>query len=155
MIEEHKEFNINNLLSFRASLTQDEMQKEMQNLEKFINDNNITIVGSKINTTYSVTQGIVPTMDIEMLIPIDKEFQETEKYKFKPELKLINALKSVHKGNPQGFNDTVIEIQKYIQDNKLMSITSLYIVNVFEVKNQEDMDKFHAELYISINPNIL
>lgn len=150
MIEEHKELNINNLLSFRASLTQD----EMQNLEKFINDNNLTIVGPNVSTTYSVTQGIVPTMDIEILIPIDKEFQETESYKFKSELKLINALKSVHKGNPQGFNHTVIEIQKYIQDKKLISITSLYIVNIFEVKNPEDMDNFHAELYISINPNI-
>ena len=154
MIEERKEFNVNNLLSLRASLTQDEMQKEMQNLEKFIKDNNLTIVGPKISTTYSVTQGIVPTIDIEILIPIDKDFEETELYKFKPELKLINALKSVHKGNPQGFNDTVIEIQKYIQDNKLMSITSLYIVNVYEVKSPEDMDNFHAELYISINPNI-
>ena len=154
MIEEHKEFNVNNLLSFRASLTQDEMQKEMQNLEKFINDNNLTVVGSKINTTYSVTQGIVPTMDIEMLIPIDKEFQETEEYKFKFELKLINALKSVHKGNPQGFNDTVMEIQKYTQDKKLMPITSLYTVNIHEVKRPDDMDKFHAELYVSINPNI-
>ena len=89
-----------------------------------------------------------------MLIPIDKEFQETEKYKFKPELKLINALKSVHKGNPQGFNDTVMEIQKYIQDKKLMPITSLYTVNIHEVKRPDDMDKFHAELYVSINPNI-
>lgn len=155
MIQERNEFNINNLLSFRASLTQAEMETEMQNLEKFVNDNNLTIVGPKISTTYSVTQGIVPTMDIEILVPIDKYFQETESYKFKSELKLVNALKSVHKGNPQGFNDTVIEIQKYIQDNKLMSITSLYVVNVFEVKNSEDMDKFHAELYVSINPNIL
>jgi len=70
MIEEHQEFHANNLLSFRASLTQAEMQKEMQNLEKFINDNNLTIVGPKISTTYSVSQGIVPTMDLEILVPI-------------------------------------------------------------------------------------
>ena len=155
MIEEHKEFIVNNLLSFRASLTQDEMQKEMQNLEKFINDNNLTIVGPKISTTYSVTQGIVPTMDIEILIPIDKYFQETESYKFKSEIKLINALKSVHKGNSEGLNNTFIEIQKYIQSNKLMAITSLYTVNICEVKNPADMDKFHVELYVSINPNVL
>ena len=155
MIEEHKEFNVNNLLSFRSSLTQDEIQNEMQNVEKFINDNNLTIVGPKISTTYSVTQGIVPTMDIEILIPIDTDFLETESYKFKPELKLINALKSVHKGNPQGFNHTVMELQKYIQDKKLITITSLYTVNISEVKNQDDIDKFHAELYVSVNPNIL
>ena len=96
MIEEHQEFHANNLLSFRASLTQAEMQKEMQNLEKFITDNNLTILGPKISTTYSVTQGMVPTMDLEILIPIDKQFQETEEYKFKSELTPNIVLKPIY-----------------------------------------------------------
>jgi len=103
MIEEHQEFHANNLLSFRASLTQAEMQKEMQNLEKFINDNNLTIVGPKISTTYSVSQGIVPTMDLEILVPI----------------------------------------------------SSLYWVNVYEVKSPNNMDNFHAELHVPINANTI
>lgn len=155
MIEEHNELNVINLLSFRATLTQAEIQGKMKNAEKFINDNHLTIVGPKISTTYSVTQGIVPTMDLEILIPIDNAFKETVEYKFKSEFKLINALKSVHKGNPSGFNNTVMELQKYIKDKNLMPITSLYTVNVHEVNDSEDTDKFHTELYVSINPNIL
>lgn len=93
-------------------------------------------------------------MDLEILVPIDKQFQETKEYKFKSELKLVNALKSVHKGNLQGFNDTVMEIQKCIEDKKAIPITSLYTVNIHEVKSPEDIDKFHAEFYIAINPNV-
>lgn len=155
MIEEHKELNFNNLLSFRAVLTQSEIQQEMDAIDKFINNSNLATLGPKISTTYSVTQGIVPTMDIGILIPVDKEFQENEKYKFKSKLRLVNALKSVYKGNPQGFNNTIMEVQNYIKDKNLMPITLFYTVNLHEFKSSDDIDKFHAELYISINPNII
>ena len=115
MIEECKGFSINNLLRFRASITQAEMQKELKELEKFIKDNNITIVGPKISTTYSISQGASAKMDLELLIPIDKEFKETDKYKFKPKFMIVNALKSIHKGNPQGFNNTAMEMKKYLK----------------------------------------
>lgn len=44
----------------------------MNSIESFIKDNNLTVVGPKISTTYSVTQSMTPTMDIEILIPVDK-----------------------------------------------------------------------------------
>lgn len=151
MIKENQELHYKNLLSFRGKFTEKDMQKKIKKLDKFINDNNLTITGPKISTTYSLTQS---TVDLEILIPVDKEFKETDQFKFKPELKLINALKSTHKGNPQGFNNTVIEMEKYIQDKKLMPITSLYSVNVTEVTCVEDIDKFHTDIFIAINPNI-
>ena len=154
MIEENQELRIKNLLSFRDTIAQSEMQSTITAIEKFITEKSLKAVGPKITTTYSISQAMTPTMDLEILIPINRSFESTEKYKFKPELKITNALKSVHKENPQEFNNSVMEIQKYIQDNKLMPITSLYTVTINEVKNSNDMDKFHAELFISINPNI-
>ena len=77
MIETCQELHLNNLLSFRKTLTQTEVQKEMNDIDSFIKENGLTIVGPKISTTYSITQAIVPTMDIEILIPVDKEFNET------------------------------------------------------------------------------
>ena len=72
MIETGQEIYLTNLLSFRKQLTQTEVQKEMNSIESFIKDNNLTVVGPKISTTYSVTQSMTPTMDIEILIPVDK-----------------------------------------------------------------------------------
>ena len=44
---------------------------------------------------------------------------------------------------------------KYIEDNKLMPISSLYTINIKEAKTKEEMENFHADAYISISPNIL
>lgn len=55
----------------------------MKNIEKFIDGNNLSVVGPKISTTYSIKQSMNPVMDIEILIPIDNSFNETDNYKLK------------------------------------------------------------------------
>lgn len=155
LIEEHVELYYKNLISFRKTITQNELQNEMEDLNSFINQNNLTIVGPKISTTYSINQTMNPTMDIEILIPIDKSFKDNEKFKFKPELKLVNAIKYVYKGNPKNLNNSIVQIQNYIEAKNLIPITSLYTINMFEAKNLQDMNKFSVELYLGINPNIL
>lgn len=155
MIETGQELYLTNLLSFRKQLTQTEVQKEMNSIESFIKENNLKVVGPKISTTYSVTQSMTPTMDIEILIPVDKEFNGTDMYKLKKEFKLINCLKVSHKGNPATFQNAIINIQRHIQDNKLLPISSLYTVTIKETKTQDEMEYFQADAYVSISPNIL
>ena len=155
MIESGQELYLNNLLSFRKQLTQAEMQKEMNDIESFIKENGLTVVGPKISTTYSVTQAMMPTMDIEILIPVDKKITETDMYKLKKEFKLTNCLKTSHKGNPMTFQNTIMELQKYIEENKLIPISTLYTVTIKDAKTQEELDNFHSDAYISISPNVL
>ena len=76
-------------------------------------------------------------------------------YKFKKEIKLVNCLKISHKGNPMIFQNSVMSMQKYIEENKLMPISTLYTVNIKEVKTQEEIDNYEADAYISISPNII
>lgn len=155
LLEEHIELYYKNLISFRKTVTQVELQNEMKNLNDFIHQNNLTIVGPKISTTYSINETMNPTMDIEILIPVDKEFIDTNIYKFKKELKLANCLKASHKGNPTIFQNMIINVQKYIEENKLVPISTLYIVNINEAKTQEEIDSYQADAYISISPNII
>lgn len=155
MIQTGQELNYKNLLSFRKLMTQDEMKKEMKYLENFLKENELKIVGPKISTTFSVNQAIVPTMDIEILIPIDGSFTETEKYKLKDIFKLTNAIKVTHKGNPQGLQQNVLLIQKYIQEKKLTPIAGLYTVNINEVTIPDEFENYEAHLYLSISPNII
>ena len=155
MIETGQELYLNNLLSFRKQLTQAEVQKEIADIESFIKENGLTIVGPKISTTYSVTQAMTPTIDIEILIPVDKKITETDRYKLKKEFKLTNCLKTSHKGNPMTFQNTIMELQKYIEENKLIPISTLYTVTIKDAKTQEELDNFHSDAYISISPNVL
>lgn len=155
MIETAQELYLNNLLSFRKTLTQNEVQKEMNNIDSFIKEKGLTIVGPKISTTYSVTQAMIPTMDIEILIPVDKEFDETDMYKLKKEFKLTNCLKVKHCGNPQGIQQNILLMQQYIKEKALIPISSLYTVNINEIKTQDELDKYEADIYLSISSNII
>lgn len=98
----------------------------MNYIDNFIKENGLKVVGPKLSTTFSVTQAMVPSMDIEILIPLDNQFNDTDKYKCKNEFKLTNCLQISHKGNPMTFQNTIMKIQKYIEDNKLMPINSLH-----------------------------
>ena len=155
MIKLGKDLYFKNLLSFRKTLTQNEIQKEMNDIDNFIKENGLKVVGPKLSTTFSVTQAMVPSMDIEILIPLNDQFNDDDKYKCKNEFKLTNCLQISHKGNPMTFQNTIINLQKYIEDNKLMPISSLYTINIKEAKTKEEMENFHADAYISVSPNIL
>lgn len=154
MIKINQELHLKNLLSFRRNLTQSELQKELIDIDSFIKENGLTVIGPKISTTYSVTQSMMPTMDIEILIPVDKTFNENHMYNLKKELKLTNCLKFEHRGNPQSMQQNILLIQQYIKDNGLIPISSLYTVNLNEVKTQDELENYEADLYLSINPNI-
>ena len=129
--------------------------EQKREIIKLIKENGLKVVGPKLSTTFSVTQAMVPSMDIEILIPLNDKFNDTNKYKYKKEFKLTNCLQISHKGNPMTFQNTIINLQKYIEDNKLMPISSLYTINIKEAKTKEEMENFHADAYISISPNIL
>ena len=42
----------------------------MNDIDNFIKENGLKVVGPKLSTTFSVTQAMVPSMDIEILIPL-------------------------------------------------------------------------------------
>ncbi|ADL50580.1 transcription activator effector-binding protein [Clostridium cellulovorans] len=155
MITLDNEISFKNLLSFRKTLTQAELQEEMKKIEEFLNKNNLKKNGPTITTTYSVNQAMIPTMDFEVLIPLEGNMPFSDTYKVKKEFKLVNALKVSHIGNPAGIQQTVMGVQKYIKENNLQPITSLYNVTINEVKSVEEMDKLHVDMYIGLNPNIV
>jgi hypothetical protein len=43
----------------------------------------------------------------------------------------------------------------YIQENKLNQITSVYSVNIKELKPGDSMDDMVTDLYIGVNPSVL
>ncbi|GAA4058398.1 hypothetical protein GCM10022410_01920 [Amphibacillus indicireducens] len=94
-------------------------------------------------------------IDVEILIPIDKKFINSSYYNFKQTLRLINCVKFSHRGTPLNFQNAVNEVQRYILDNKLTPISSLYTVIIEETERLEKPDDFHADIYVSINPNII
>jgi effector-binding domain-containing protein len=155
-IKTNQELIMNNVLSIRNKLTQKQLQQEMINIGKFIQENSIKKSGSVVTTTFLVEEEDgQQVFDIEILVPLDSEIEPTTKYNFKKLFHLKNAIYTTHKGNPQGIQNTLNKMVKYINANRLQQITTAYNVNVKELKQGDSMDDFIVDIYIGVNPSIL
>ena len=155
MILEKQELKFNNLISLRKTMTQQDMPSEMEKIQQYLKDAGANKIGPIITTTFSVVQAIVPTMDMEILIPIDKKTEESEVFKFKKEFILTNAIKAIHKGNPMMLQNTFNEINSYMQLNNLQPISSAYNVTIHDAKDMSEIDSVEIHVYVGINPNNL
>lgn len=155
MILENQTLKFNNLLSLRKNMTQQDIPSEMSKLEQYIKDSSATKIGPIITTTFSITQSIEPMMDMEILIPIDKEINSNTFFKFKKNFILTNAIKAIHTGNPKFLKNTFDSINLYIQQNNLQPITSAYNVTIHDAKNISEIDKVEINIYVGMNPNKL
>lgn len=150
---ENKELILENLISFRGRLSQTEIQKEMESLMEFLKEKRINKIGPMVNTTFGVEiingQQIA---DTEFMIPVDKKVDFSEKYRFKENFHLVNAIYAKHKGNPIGLQSLYEKANKYSLEKGLQFITSGYNVFINEASNPDD---FEIDVYIGVNPNKL
>ncbi|MGI6205275.1 MAG: hypothetical protein ACOYJI_01410 [Anaerovoracaceae bacterium] len=149
-IKEHQEFKIDHLFSFRGTVSQNELPAITNDMKEKIAAEGAEVKGLPISTTYSMQGG---KADMEILIPVDKEIQDAENYKYKPVLKIANALTAYYKGNPSDIGQVYNAINQYIADNSLQPITTAYSV----VTNVDPFAPANSEtyVYVGINPNII
>ena len=89
-------------------------------------------------------------MDIEVLVPVDRAFESTGKYVYKPEFKLENALSIRHYGSYVDLMKTHKLLNDYLAEKKLKAITNTYFV----IERNSDNDSI-VNLYLGISGNIL
>lgn len=89
-------------------------------------------------------------MDIEVLVPVDKTFQSTSKYVYKPEFKLENALSIKHYGSYVDLMKTYKLLNDYLLEKELKAITNTYFV----IDKNSDNNNI-VSLYVGISGNIL
>lgn len=148
-IVQEKSFEINNLISRSGKFTALEFQKalvEMVNAFKNFSRANGDYV---ITTTKSLeARNGEQVLDVEILIPVNYRIPVEEPYVFKNEIKLTNCLYAMET-DVSRLQDTLNKINQYIIDQKLLPITSAYLV-----QTKQDNQPCIA-IYVGINPNIL
>lgn len=156
MVEAGKEFKLENVLSLRKKMTQEEINSEMIKIGKFLQDNGVTKSGPVVNTTFAIeTQNGQSILDIEILVPLDKKVELTGEYTFKPVFRIVNAVYARHEGNPVTLQNTYNDMLAYINQNKLQQITAGYNVQVKDVLPGMTPDEMIIDVYIGVNPNVL
>lgn len=137
-------------------MTQQELQTKSQEIEKLLAETGVKRAGPATTTTFSVEQGANgPVMDIEILIPLDREITPPAGYTWKPHFLLTNALMIRHIGNPSTMQNTVNELNAYIMEHQLVPISTGYNVTVKEAKTPLEIDDIEVDIYVGISPNLL
>ncbi len=155
-VNKNCEYKMENVLSIRKKMTQQEIQQTLSDMGNVIKGLEANKNGSIVTTTFGMEQTPTgPVLDMEILVPLDKKVTVSEPYILKPLFHLKYAVHARHEGNPQLLQNTLNQMITYIQENKLTQITSVYSVNIKELKLGDSMNDMVTDLYIGVNPSIL
>lgn len=150
-IKTKQEIYFENVLKFRSTLTQNQMQVELEQIMSFISSNNLIAEGPIITTTYEVQQiNDDLIFDVEYIVPVSNIFN-SDKYVYCTEFYLTNALLCTRQNNFESINSDIEMMNDYMQNSNLVPITTPYIFQ-YNTTSAKDV---YIEVYISINPNIV
>jgi len=155
-IETGKELRLENVLSLRKKMTQPEIQQEMMKIGQYFQEKGIKKNGPVVTATFAVEQVEgQPLLDMEILVPMDKQVDLDGEYRLKKVFHLVNAVYARHEGNPNFLQTTLNEMVKYSKDQGLRQITAAYNVNVRELKPGDSLEEMVVDVYIGVDPSTL
>lgn len=155
-IIENVSLEMENVLSYRGKVTQQQMVQITKEMQRIIDSNNAHKTLSGVSATFAVdTTNPVSMMDVEIMCPLDKPIAVSAPYVLKPVFRLRNAVKIRHTGNPALMQNTANELMAYLKDNGLMPITASYNVTVQEPSTPTSFDNLIVDMYVGVNDNIL
>ena len=153
-IKENQDLIMENVLSFRGKVTQQQMQEEMVKIGQVFHNLSVKKDGPITIATYAVEQaGNEQVMDIEILIPLDRDVALPNEYTFKPIIKIVNALCIRHEGHPGKLQDTINILNTYILEHRKQVLTATYNVTVRDAMSQEELEDMVIDVYVGCNPN--
>ncbi|AIQ49647.1 hypothetical protein R70723_30040 [Paenibacillus sp. FSL R7-0273] len=151
-----QELKLDNVLSLRAKIKQEDIQLTLKQIGQYLERVNIQKQGPIVTATFGVEQiSTGNIVDIEILIPTDKRFQPEGPYTFKEKFHLVNAVYARHTGNPASLENTYRDAMSFITSNDLQPITAGYSVNVNELSPSQSPEDLIIDIFIGINPSIL
>ena len=149
-IKENQELNVTNLLSYRGKLKQTELENIGKEMVSYIQSAGAKRVGNPITATYELEGDEI---DIELLMPIDKSIESMDKFDFKNQIKIVNAVVASYIGHPMGVQDACNQLNQYIMERRLQPITVGY--NVTKKTDMLNPENTEIDVYVGISPNIL
>ena len=155
-IRENQTLELRKVLSYRAKMTQQELALKSQEIERLLQECGAKRTAPPITATFAVEQSAQgPVMDIELLLPLDREIAPPEGYAWKPRFLLTNAVVARHVGSPATMQQSANAINAYILEHHLTPITTGYNVTVKEAKTPQELDDMVVDIYVGVSPNVL
>lgn len=149
-IKENQELNVANILSFKGRIKQTDFETIGTEMEVYIHNSGANRTGNPITATYGIENHAI---EVELLMPIDKSIASTDRFVFKNQIKIVNAVAACYKGNPMGLQEACNQLNRYITEHGLQPITVGY--NVTKKTDILNPDNTEIDVYVGISPNIL
>ncbi|MDO5518382.1 MAG: AraC family transcriptional regulator [Clostridium sp.] len=116
----------------------------------------VTCSGPITTATYGIKEGAMEqVMDIELLVPLDRQVELPSGYTFKPLIKLVNAICARHMGHPGLIGETINELNDYIIKHDKQVITATYNVTTKEAESEAEINDMIIDIYVGCNPCIV
>lgn len=147
-------YTANNLLSYRTRVE----SSDLSDLLRYVR-NNLDVLELKmngrviLNISEKIAEKNKQIYGVEILIPVDKEFESTGQYVYKPTFKLVNAISYRFYGNCGSFAEAESKLSNYIKSRDMNAVTGVYyILHSDEVPH---CGADYWDTYIAVNENIV
>ena len=149
-IKTNQELEVKNVLAFRGKIKPQELDGIVKDMEYKMKSVGAERIGNPITATYTVEKDGI---DVEVLLPINKEMDDIGAYKYKERIKIVNAVLLSYKGNPTGLQNACNELNQYMAEHQLQPITVGY--NITKHIDTINVENTEIDVYVGINPNVL
>lgn len=151
---EQQYIEFENVLSYRTRVDINRLNDLLNYAEKNADALELTVTG---NILFTVTEKIRERsrciIGIEMLIPVNKEFESCEQYICKPVFRLVNAVSVRHIGLYSDIDSVSRSLEMFLKEHSLMPISNIYYMAVKNDKVQPLSSVMDA--FVSVNENLL
>jgi len=151
-VEHKKQFEVHNLLACRKIVSSAELHVLIERMNAYIKSCGAIKTGGDISATYDINEDKI---DVVIYMPINMEIPSSDCFEFKKKLLLMNCIKTSYEGHPQGLKNVMMKMNEYIIKNTLEPASVGFVLTVNEVKDVKDINDYRADIYISINENII
>lgn len=147
-------YTAKNLLSYRTRVE----SGDINDLLKYVK-NNLDVLELKMNgrVILSISEKIVERdkriYGIELLIPVDRKFESSGQYVYKPAFKLVNAISFRFYGDCSGFVEAETRLSDYIKAHDMDAVTGVY--HILPDDGAAQCGAGYWDTYVAVNENIV
>jgi effector-binding domain-containing protein len=130
-IEARQDLHFENLLCSRKNIPQEQIQKRIEDIESFMEKKSIKKIGPVITAVYTLDfEEGKQMIDLEILVPVNKEFSSEKEYVFRNEFSITRALRLQYRDKPALLQEAYVALNAYMAGHGLAPVTPMYNVYI-------------------------
>lgn len=147
-------YTAKNLLSYRTRVKSSDLDDLLCYVRNNLDSLELKVNGRLIlNISEKIVEDNKQIYGVELLIPVDKQFESTGQYVYKPTFKLVNAISYRFYGSCNGFAEAESKLSNYIKAHRMNAVTGVYYVLQDDGDNRRGAE--YWDTYVAVNENIV